>query len=73
MKTTIDLSEDKSQVLKKLSRQRGISTSKLLDEAVDMLLQTSTQPEEAQAFGIWKSKVSDGLEYEARMRGEWSA
>jgi hypothetical protein len=72
MKATIDISEDKSRVLKSLSRQRGVPTSTLLNEALDMLIKSSVQLEEPQAFGIWKGKVSDGLEYEARMRGEWS-
>ena len=71
MKTTIDLSENESLLLERLSQQRGVPPSRLLNEALELLRQSSIQQDESQAFGIWKGKVSDGLDYETRMRAEW--
>jgi metal-responsive CopG/Arc/MetJ family transcriptional regulator len=72
MRTIVDLPEEQVQALKMLGEIENASRAELVRRAVAEYL-ASRQPDAAsdRAFGIWRERGQDGLDYQERVRREW--
>jgi metal-responsive CopG/Arc/MetJ family transcriptional regulator len=72
MRTIVDIPEEQIQALKILGEIENTSRAELVRRAVAEYL-SSRQPDEARdsAFGIWRERGQDGLEYQESVRREW--
>ncbi len=71
MRTIVDLPQDSVEALKALSDQTRLSRAELVRRAVADYLNRHWTPQEDAAFGLWKHRNVDGLEYQERLRSEW--
>ena len=72
MRTIIDLPEEQVQRLGEFCRREGVSRAEAVRRAVTDYLHAHSLRERQDAFGIWRERRPDGLEYERRLRREWS-
>ncbi|HZJ08492.1 MAG TPA: ribbon-helix-helix protein, CopG family [Trueperaceae bacterium] len=71
MRTIIDLPEDLAQALDAMGRERGASRAALVREAVrDYLDRNRRDPREA--FGLWRDRTEEAIDYQERLRDEWN-
>ena len=70
MRTIIEIPDTLLMGLTDLLKQKKISRAELIRRAIADYLQRH-QVETDAAFGLWKSKKVDGLEYQQRIRDEW--
>ena len=67
----VDIPEDELEELNSLSRSRKVSRAELIRQAVaGFLAENRTGIEDS--FGIWKQRGVDGVEYQEKLRREWS-
>ena len=71
MRTIVDLPQDNVDALKALSQHTRLSRAELVRRAVADYLNRHWTPREDTAFGIWKHRKIDGLEYQENLRSEW--
>jgi predicted transcriptional regulator len=71
MRTVIDLPDDQIPLLKDLADALKVSRAELIRRAVADYLRRFETPPDDTAFGIWKERGEDGLDYQVRMRSEW--
>jgi len=77
MRTIIELTDEQVQRLKKLCEREGISRAEAVRRGVDLLLEhEKKRRDEFQAaldaaFGMWKDRGIDGVEYQRKLRAEW--
>lgn len=70
MRTIIDLPDAQLEGLARICQRDGISRAEVIRRAVATYLES--QPiEEHSAFGLWKHRGEDGLDYQDRIRQEW--
>lgn len=71
MRTIIEIPDEVVKSLDLCRRQEQKSRAALIREAIQHYLERkgSTSPEEA--FGIWKRKAKDGVQYQDEIRSEW--
>jgi metal-responsive CopG/Arc/MetJ family transcriptional regulator len=73
MRTVIDLSPDQVSALDAISRRERISRAEAVRRAVAQYVQARAEEAAGDAFGLWADRNVDGLEYEQRLREEWTA
>lgn len=71
MRTIVDLPEDQIEALKQLSEQSRLSRAELMRRAVAEFLDHHQAKSPDEAFGIWRGREKDSLEYQQSLRGEW--
>ncbi len=71
MRTIVDLPDDQIEALKQLGRQQKLSRAALVRKAVEEYLRRHRPEGGDRAFGLWSRRGEDGLDYQARRRGEW--
>ena len=72
MRTIVELTSDSIEELDKLRRQRGVSRTQLVREAVIEYLARNAGDTDESAFGLWRDRgAEDGLVYQERLRSEW--
>ena len=71
MKSIVELSEQQVEALKIMSQREGISCAELMRRAIAEYLVRHQSQNDASAFGLWKNRGNDGLEYQNVMRKEW--
>lgn len=81
MRTIVDLPQDQAEAVERLSQDERRACETIIQAAVaDYLNDRDRFSEEGRAarraammaaFGIWKGRGIDGLEYQRRMRAEW--
>ena len=73
MRTIIDLPDEQLAALDGICRRDGISRAEAIRQAVTLLMRQRAAGRDGVAFGIWRGKRKiDGLEYQQRLRREWS-
>lgn len=72
MRTIVDLPEEQVRRLGELCRRDGVSRAEAVRRAVADYLGAHALRERQDAFGMWRDRRVDGLEYEGRLRREWS-
>ncbi len=71
MRTIIEIPDDLVQALDALGKQTQSSRAALIREAVkEYLTHHEPAPMEA-AFGLWKGRNPEGVEYQRELRSEW--
>ena len=71
MRTLVDIPDQDVQALDALSARKGESRSSLIRQAVRDFLASHSATDLDLAFGLWRDRPVDGLEYERRVREEW--
>ena len=71
MRTIVSLPEDQLRALAELCRREGISRAQAIRLAVERFTQEELRRSQEDAFGLWRGRGVDGLEYERRLREEW--
>lgn len=71
VRTIVDLPEEQIEALKKLSEQSRLSRAELMRRAVAEYLQHYRVDATDSAFGIWRDKQRDSLDYQRQLREEW--
>lgn len=73
MRTIIDLPGNQLEALDAICAREQISRAEAIRRAVELLVKKKTESGLKSAFGLWRDRDIDGLEYERRMRTtEWS-
>ena len=70
MRTIVDIPERERGRLDALARRCGLSRAELIRRAIAAYLERE-QENVANAFGIWRDRVEDGIAYQERLREEW--
>jgi len=73
VRTIIELPEDQLEALASLCRSEGISRAEAIRRAVAHYVGQRRDATAAGAFGLWRDRPIDGLEYERQLRDEWAA
>lgn len=77
MRTIIELTDEQIKQLERICRRVGISRAEAVRRGVDLLLQQEQRREDEftkaldAAFGMWKDRGIDGVEYQRKLRAEW--
>jgi Arc/MetJ-type ribon-helix-helix transcriptional regulator len=81
MRTIIDLPEEQIEQLRRLCRRKGISRAEAVRRGVELLLDSEEQSDHDRlaerrraldaAFGMWKDRGMDAVEYQRQLRAEW--
>jgi predicted transcriptional regulator len=69
MRVTVDIPEADIQALDKLAEARRIPRATLIREAVAAFLPRTVAASEA--FGLWRNRSLDGVDYQRQSRTEW--
>ncbi len=71
MRTLIDLPDSDVEALDQIGERRQMSRAKVVRQAVREFLQKNVLANRDEAFGLWRDRDVDGLEYQRRLREEW--
>ncbi len=72
MKTEIELPDHSWVMLKEICEEEKISCSEAISRALKNYPRKQRLKEQAKrAFGLWKTRKIDALEYEDKVRKEW--
>lgn len=77
MRTIIELTDEQIEGLRLLCEREGISRAEAVRRGVELLLRgKDARMEERRAaldaaFGMWKDRDIDGVEYQRKLRAEW--
>jgi predicted DNA-binding protein len=71
MRTIIDLPDEQISGLANLCKQNNSSRAELIRRAVAEYLLQHRPEQDDYAFGIWKQRMVNGLDYQNRLRKEW--
>jgi metal-responsive CopG/Arc/MetJ family transcriptional regulator len=72
MRTIIEIPKQTIRNLDKVGKQEKKSRAAIIREAIGMYLERKELSDAEGAFGIWKKRRGDGLEYQEKIRSEWS-
>jgi metal-responsive CopG/Arc/MetJ family transcriptional regulator len=72
MRTIVELPDQQIEALKAMSEQQGLSRAELMRRAVAEYLEHHQLASSEEAFGLWKERCKDGVEYQQHLRQEWS-
>ena len=73
MKTVVELPEEQIEALKRLSERSRLPRAALVRQAVAEFLLLHQGKTDGEAFGLWKNRKLDGLDYQRRLREKWPA
>ena len=71
MRTLVDIPERDIEALDEVRRQRRVSRSAVIREAVRDYLGRNLRRDPNAGFGLWSDGAVDGVEYQRRLRSEW--
>jgi hypothetical protein len=72
MRTIIELPPAQIDALDALCRREGISRAEAIRRAVAAHVRQQRERGPDPAFGLWRDRPVDGVNYERRLRREWS-
>jgi Ribbon-helix-helix protein, copG family len=72
MRTIIEVPQDQLRSLDGLCEREGISRAEGIRRAIADHLLRNPAPARQAAFGLWRGRGIDGLEYQASIRDEWN-
>ena len=73
MRTIVELPDEQLAALRDLCVREKASRAEIIRRAVGQYLQSNQAGKGKIAFGLWKHKKINALDYEAKWRGEWPA
>ena len=71
MRTIVDLPQPLLTLLDALCQREGISRAEAVRQAVAGHVRPLQREHARRAFGLWRGRRVDGLDYERRVRREW--
>ena len=73
MRTLVDIPEQDLEALNRMSKAENVSRAELVRRAIALYLTPRKRDNSGlrEAFGLWKDRNEDALEYQERMRREW--
>lgn len=71
MRTIVDIPDKVIETLDQIGSTAHRSRAALIRDAINSYLCEHHREESTEAFGIWKDKITDGVEYQRRVRNEW--
>lgn len=71
MRTLVDIPNEDLEVIGSVTAKLGISRAEFVRRAVRASLVPFRDADHADAFGILKGELPDGLIYQERIRSEW--
>ena len=71
MRTIVDIPSDDIRALDALSKREHVSRTEMVRRAVEAYLRTHNLADPKAAFGMWKKKPKNAIEYQRRLRREW--
>ena len=72
MRTIVELPDNQIDALSTLCQQTSFSRAELIRRAVAEYLLRHGPEDGDFAFGLWKNRSEDGLDYQNRIRKEWN-
>lgn len=73
VRTTVELPQEQVAALAAIAKREHLPRAELVRQAVAAFLARQfTAPDDA-AFGLWRDRQRDGLEYQVELRAEWDA
>lgn len=73
MRTIIDIPPEDVERLATLSTREGLARAEIIRRAIKLYLESNETPGGDEAFGLWRDQGLDGIEYQSRLRDEWSS
>ena len=73
MRTIIELPQQQLDALDVICRSEGISRAEAIRRAITRMVGETRPALGTPAFGLWRDRPVDGLDYERRLRDEWEA
>jgi len=71
MRTLVDIPAEDLDLVNGIAKKLNISRAEFVRRAISFYLEPHRSDPAAGAFGIWRERPVDGLEYQERIRGEW--
>ncbi|AEV91949.1 MAG: hypothetical protein AB8U78_00385 [Rickettsia slovaca] len=73
MRTIINIADSQIKILDKISKKK-ISRDKIIGQALTSYIASNDHNNKAfeNAFGLWKDKNLDSVEYQAKLCNEWN-
>jgi metal-responsive CopG/Arc/MetJ family transcriptional regulator len=71
MRTLVDIPAEDLDLVNGVAKKLDISRAEFVRRAISFYLEPHRADPSAEAFGIWRDRPVDGLEYQERIRGEW--
>ena len=72
MRTTVELPDEQVRQLAEICRRDRVSRAEVVRRAVASYLSSRRLGEQDDLFGAWRARGTDGLDYQRRLRREWS-
>lgn len=72
MRTIVDIPEDRIQALSRICKRHRISRAEAVRQAIDHYISIRRTEDSDEAFGLWKERGVDGLQYQQDVRAEWN-
>ena len=73
MRTIVELPDEQVAALRDLCTREKASRAEIIRRAVGQYVQSQQSGKGKGAFGLWKKKKLNALDYEAELRAEWRA
>mgnify|MGYP000701752107 CR=1 FL=1 len=71
MRTVIDVPDEVIETLDRVSASEQRSRASVIREALAKYVDHLTRPDLEAAFGVWRNKAKDGVDYQNDLRKEW--
>jgi metal-responsive CopG/Arc/MetJ family transcriptional regulator len=71
MRTLVDIPAEDLDLVNGVAKKLDISRAEFVRRAISQYLRPHRTDPAEEAFGIWRDRPVDGLEYQERMREEW--
>lgn len=74
MRAIINIPDEQIMVLNQLSKKQKLSRAALIRQAVTLYINNTNKIEREiqNIFGIWKNKNIDSVNYQQKLRAEWT-
>jgi len=72
MRTIVDIDEKQVTILDEFSKSSHLSRAAVIREAITLFIEKRIKPTKHSAFGIWKDRNIDALNYQDKLRNEWT-
>jgi hypothetical protein len=71
VRTLVDIPNEDLEVIGSVTAKLGISRAEFVRRALTASLVPYRDADQADAFGILRGKLPDGMAYQEKVRGEW--
>ena len=73
MRTLIQVPKEELNYLDQIGKAQKRSRASVIREAIREYLSKQPSPAREGAFGLWKDRNKDGLDYQRELRDEWGS